>query len=518
MPKSSRSLDVRKYADEAMSRLVSSRSDETNWREIVDRGFREAKAQSDATGFVMMVQLICQILDGAGRMEDGLSEIDHALTFAARSPDVTVLLAGIKASMLGAMGRGADARVSLESGRAVLSQASAEAKLRYRVFRKVALWQHFEDEPDEPAAALVAECAARNLERDRTFLLSWYIPWLATTGDRRTAHPLIRDFRQEAADAESLWRLSDATAFEVWDAYFANEAFDQAEDAVDRRNALAVWRCEGVRLRDAVLRLDPEAIDASLYKLQRARKRLGAADVGTIEHFEAVAAVGKGSLEEPEVCPAPASASLASLGSLLARAEAIAYRGSQHSAGEWLESLDRLLPPIAMTSIVWPVARPRILGLLALRAGDVTRAKNLLIEAVDWAHARGFGVEHALARLQLGELCATAEVNVPDRTWKAHRREGGAALSDRGYGPLPHVYAVAHSLTLSSRNRLVERLTRREVQVLGQLADRKSYEQVAVALGIKRSSVQTLAHRVYQKLGVSGKDAAIKEAKRLGVL
>lgn len=73
MPKSSHSLDVRKYADEAMSRLVSSRSEETNWREIVDRGFREARAQDDATGFVMMVQLICQILDGAGRMEDGLS-------------------------------------------------------------------------------------------------------------------------------------------------------------------------------------------------------------------------------------------------------------------------------------------------------------------------------------------------------------------------------------------------------------------------------------------------------------
>lgn len=93
-----------------------------------------------------------------------------------------------------------------------------------------------------------------------------------------------------------------------------------------------------------------------------------------------------------------------------------------------------------------------------------------------------------------------------DRTWKAHRREGGAALRERGYDPLPHVYAVAHSLTLSSRNRLVERLTRREVQVLGQLAERKfGNEQAAEALGIKRSSVQTLVHRVYQKLDVNGR-------------
>ena len=99
VPGSSHSLDVRKYADEAMSRLVSSQSEETNWREIVDNGFREARAQSDATGFVMMVQLICQILDGAGRMEDGLAEIDHALSFAAQSADVTVVLLALKASM-----------------------------------------------------------------------------------------------------------------------------------------------------------------------------------------------------------------------------------------------------------------------------------------------------------------------------------------------------------------------------------------------------------------------------------
>lgn len=518
VPGSSHSLDVRKYADEAMSRLVSSQSEETNWREIVDNGFREARAQSDATGFVMMVQLICQILDGAGRMEDGLAEIDHALSFAAQSADVTVVLLALKASMQAAMGRQDHARTSLEAGGRLLAKASEEANLRYRVFRKVALWQHFEDEPGETAFALVAECAAHQLDRDRTFLVSWYIPWLASIGDRRTAHPLIREFRYEAAAAGSVWRLSDATAFHLWDAYFGDEAFDRAEDGIDRRNALAVWRSEGVRLRDAVLRLDEAAIDASLHKLQRARRRLGAADVGTVEQFEAAAAIGRGSLEEPGAVEVPETATLAGLGALLAQAEAIAYRGSQHAAGEWLECLERLLPPAALTSMVWPVARPRIYGLLALRAGDVRRARNLLTKAVEWTSARGFAVEHALSRLQLGELCATAEVNVPDRTWKAHRREGGAALRERGYDPLPHVYAVAHSLTLSSRNRLVDRLTRREVQVLGQLADRKTYEQVAETLGIKRSSVQTLAHRVYQKLGVSGKEAAIQEAKRLGVL
>lgn len=518
MPSSDRTLDVRKYAEEAMNRLVSGQTPEPNWREVVDRGFREARAQSDATGFVMMVQLICQLLEGDGRFEDGLAEVDYALAFAARSPDVTVILAAIKASMQAAIGRPADARRSLQQGEASLGKASPEARVRYRVFRKVALWQHFEDEPGDPASLLVADCAAHGLDRDRTFLISWYIPWLGSIGDRRTAHPLIRDLRQEAEEAGSVWRLADATAFQVWDDFFGSEQFDAGKGDVDRRNAVAVWRSEGVRLRHALLRDDREGATHALQRMLRARRRVGAADIGAIEQFEAAAAMGDESLDEPGAGPPPESVSLAGLGAVLAEAEAIAYRGSQRAAGEWSERLQALLPDAAMTSIVWPVARPRVLGLLALRAGDVRRAKSQLEEAVEWTAARGFLVEHALSRLQLGELCASAQVSAPERVWKSHRREGAAALRPRGYTHLPHVYAVAHSLTLSSRNRLAERLTPREVQVLGQLADGRTYDQVAQALNIKRSSVQTLAHRVYQKLGVSGKDPAVQEAKRLGVL
>ena len=107
--------------------------------------------------------------------------------------------------------------------------------------------------------------------------------------------------------------------------------------------------------------------------------------------------------------------------------------------------------------------------------------------------------------MQFGELCASADVKMAERTWKAHRREGAEALKSRGYDPVPHAYAVAHSLTLSTRNRLAERLTRREVQVLGLLADGLSYRKVAEQLEVAAPTVQTLAHRVYQKLGVSGR-------------
>ena len=202
MPRGDRSLDVRKYADEAMNRLVTARvAESTDWRAVVDRGLREAKAQSDIPGFVLMVQLICQILEGDGRLEDGLAEVDHALDFASNSADIGAILNGLKASMQAAMGRPDDAKRTLAKGLAALPRASTEAGVRYRVFRKVALWQSFEDETGEPATALVKACAELGLERDRAFLVSWYVPWLANIGDRRTAHPIIRDLRQEAADA-----------------------------------------------------------------------------------------------------------------------------------------------------------------------------------------------------------------------------------------------------------------------------------------------------------------------------
>jgi DNA-binding CsgD family transcriptional regulator len=83
---------------------------------------------------------------------------------------------------------------------------------------------------------------------------------------------------------------------------------------------------------------------------------------------------------------------------------------------------------------------------------------------------------------------------------------------------VPHAYAIAHSLTLNSRNRLAERLTRREVDVLAHLGEGETYRQAAAALGIAVPTVQTLAHRAYQKLNATGRHEALQEARRLGVL
>ncbi len=518
MPSAERSLDVTRYANEAMQRLVSTTGSEQNWRQVVERGLDAAHEQSDVAGLVSMVQLVAQLLEGDGRFEDGLEEIEHALAFARGSADAAVILCGIKASMFSAMGRFAEAHEALARGESSRAESSDDARVRLAVFRKITLWQEFIDDSQHDTSELLANCREQGMERERTFLLSWYVPWLAALGQRRKAHPYIREMRLEAARSVSFWRQSDAAAFELWDHFFGDPRFNPEADGLDRRNAMSIWRGESVRLRHAVLAQDVPEIDDCLLRLTKARRRLASAQVGPVEGFAAGASIARSSLVEPPSADPPKVIPLAALGAVIAEAESVAHRGSQHAAAAWLDQLTSLIPPAVRSTMVWPVSVPRVLGLLAVRAGDSRRALQLLRSSLEWTENEGFGIEHALTRLQLGELCASADVKVPERTWRAYRREGAAALEARGYSPLPHVYAVAHSLTLSGRNRLAERLTPREVQVLALLVEGKSYREVALELSVATPTVQTLAHRVYQKLGVSGRDAAASEAKRLGVL
>lgn len=510
-------FNVTAYAHAAAARMMASvGSNRTDWREVIERGMAAAYSQKDAEGLVQMVQLVVNLLDGEGRFEDAIGEIEHALAFARSDPNASVVLHGIKSSMLAAQGRLDAASEAISDGRAVAAAADEGPRTRFEVFEAAVGWQMLGPiGTDIPG--LLDRCARLGLARDRSFLLSWYIPHLATKGDRRTAHPWIRHIRIEAEAAESRWRLSDAAAFEAWDDFLSEPEDQHGAASVERMNAMSVWRAEAIRLRDAVLRRDSEAAETAMHSLVGARRRLGNAAVGQVDQFAAAANGVANGMESITGAPPPLI-HLNNLGATLAEAEAVALRGSQRAAGEWSDALASALPDSVESSMEWPLSVARIRGLLALRAGDARAARNGLQRALDWSRAVGFGTEEALSRLQLGELCAAADLRVPERIWKADRRQGAEGLESRGYDPVAQAYAVAHGLTLSSRNRLAERLTPREVDVLGQLADGRTYREAAGILGLAQPTVQTLAHRVYQKLGVSGKSAAVAEAKRLGVL
>jgi len=510
-------MDVQRYAAEATARLVALDEPASgNWRKVVADGLTEAHSQGDAEALLSMVQLVAHLLDGAGRFEDAVGEIDHALALSRRSPDAQAILCGLKASMLAAPARMQEARAALRRGEAHLGETTRNGGLRFRVFRQVVSWQTL-DGAAEDSEALLDECEAAGLERDRLYLVSWYIPYLAALGDRRRAHPWIRTFRIAAEASGNRWRVSDSAAFESWDEFFSGPEERHEPVGLISANALSVCRGEGVRLRESVLRRDRAAAETALHNLGRAHKRLGSANMGALSHFETATGALFDFAPPAHTLEPPAEVHLNNLGSVLAAGEAIAATGTQTEAMLWLATLDGV-PERWRSAMEWPTSTGRVRGLLALRTGDLRRARRELQACGEWAATEGFRAEAALSKLQLGELGAAAELRVPERTWKADRKAGADSLRELGYDAVPAAHTVAHHLAAQGSGHAGTRLTPREVQVLGLLAEGLTYRAASARLGVAAPTVQTLAHRVYEKLGVSGKIPAIAEAKRLGIL
>jgi two-component system nitrate/nitrite response regulator NarL len=61
-------------------------------------------------------------------------------------------------------------------------------------------------------------------------------------------------------------------------------------------------------------------------------------------------------------------------------------------------------------------------------------------------------------------------------------------------------------------------LTRRELEVLRELADGKSTAAIGASLFLGHNTVKTHLHHVYEKLGVSNRAGAVREAMRRGLL
>jgi DNA-binding CsgD family transcriptional regulator len=123
-------------------------------------------------------------------------------------------------------------------------------------------------------------------------------------------------------------------------------------------------------------------------------------------------------------------------------------------------------------------------------------------------------VEAAIAKLQAEELRAKLGTADREQDHLAARR----AVMELGFDPMPHLYAVHHAWDAGASSTPRPILTPRETEVLRELARGHSYKTAAATLGISWTTVQTLSHRVYEKLSVSNKVEAIEEGRRLGLL
>ena len=71
---------------------------------------------------------------------------------------------------------------------------------------------------------------------------------------------------------------------------------------------------------------------------------------------------------------------------------------------------------------------------------------------------------------------------------------------------------------IGSDGRVVEQLTPREVDVLTAMSEWLTTEEIAEKLFVSVNTVRTHVRNILTKLGVSRRNAAIREALRLGLL
>jgi LuxR family transcriptional regulator, maltose regulon positive regulatory protein len=173
---------------------------------------------------------------------------------------------------------------------------------------------------------------------------------------------------------------------------------------------------------------------------------------------------------------------------------------------------------------------------LAMCAGDSDEAENLAAAAVA-IFAGGTGL-FLRARAEI----ALANVEVAaGRPGDARRRMAdlGRAIGNDEIGVDPAITALIDAATPrddgvrpspgvrpgllegqghGTESTLIEPLTRQEQVILGQLASHRSYPEIGRELFISRHTVKTHVSRIYRKLGVDGRSAAIEAATANGLI
>jgi ATP/maltotriose-dependent transcriptional regulator MalT len=519
MEDQTRNDDVREFALRLQQALRDDPATGTErWRAAVEDGLSRAYAAGDIVALCDVVQAIVSLLDAQGRLRDAASEVSHAIALAGRDPNALAMLHSMSATLLAACGELPAAHDAVKKAEDCLSAAEipfavAKCRANCTVARLLALDS---DAVDLSGFELGASADAR--AADALFLMSYLIPYQLATGARADAHPWLRTFRLQASAANHEYRLADVRLFEAAEAAIAAPLEPRDPGEISRWHWLGNWRAGVLHFRQQLLRRNWAEAEMSLQALLRARRRAGQAQLDPIDGFEMLlmallerADGGRAGLHPPQ------SVHLLNLPSTFAAAEAVALDGSQSAAAAWYQWFESRLPAAVLTSMEWPVSRWRLQALLALRAGNERAAKRDLEHAVQWAADAAYPVEFATAQVQLSELLRHRGVGTR-RAWRELRQGGSDSLRAAGLDATAFAYAVARTPPALSSQGLVSRLTPRESEVLGYLAEGLSYRAAADLMGVKWTTVQTLTHRCYEKLEASGRRAAIEKAREMGVL
>ena len=494
---------------------------ESTWRDIVERGLGEAYANGDFAGLTFVIQLLVNLLESQARIPEAVEEIDHGLRFVRIDPSATASLEALKAPML-AMLAEADEALELAGRARENAAAHLTGERRAKAFALTETARFMGLAGPTPAYVSVADALMHeHRPLDHLYVLSWQLAFMATAMETEETRPLVRSFRAITERERSRFRGLEAPVFERWLAIVGNTQMPAREPgdgfgATGRglgAHPLAAWRTACLDFHQALAQRNWAAATIALQSIDRRRTRPGS-DTGMIAPFEALYAAVSGEGEVPEITPPPVNrVVLTNLAAAISGAHAVALAGSHPQALLWLDWVTKARRRGIESCLEAPVSLHRLQGLLALRAGKLPLARKSLDLAARRAAEGGRVVEAALARLQAEELKAKT-ASPGDGTLVAARRR----VAELGIDPVPHLYAVHNASDAAAAASPRPLLTPRETEVLRELALGHSYKGVAQDLGISWTTVQTLSHRVYNKLSVSNRVEAIAAGQKLGLL
>ncbi len=489
------------------------------WREPYREAVACAYQAGDLAAVAELSVLAAAHLSGEARIAEAIAEVEHGLALAAGHPASQAHLLRARSSLELFADDPTVALHTLEQAAAVDvpdpgARDRADRAIREVIARCVCLRAVRPEEFD--AVRLLAE--GTDFDWLATGLKQWVAPYLLASGHPREAGPWAESLTTHARARGSSWRMADAAAQvrEVSAARGERPAPAGADLLPGGTNGPAIWATAALDLHQALIRADAAAADEALGRLTPGRILAPPALGQPRRAFEALVVALDGGRAPPLECPEQPS--LLNLSSVLAAAEAVAVGGSQEDAVRWTRWLDGRLPDSIESCPDWPVSVHRIRALLAARAGDVRHGVARMRLAVAWADAARQPVEAAIARVQLAELIAVAPRAIARRQWLTIRDDGRSGCRALAL-PYPlHAHIAASAAALGRFDCERPQLAPREIEVLGLLAEGETYQRSAARLGLSWRTVQTIAHRAYQKLGVANKTQAISEARELGLL
>ncbi|HXW80530.1 MAG TPA: AAA family ATPase [Acidimicrobiales bacterium] len=169
---------------------------------------------------------------------------------------------------------------------------------------------------------------------------------------------------------------------------------------------------------------------------------------------------------------------------------------------------------------------------LAISAGDLEEAENLASVAVAILAQSTGRLLKARAAIALANVeVAAGRPGDARRRMAAMRREGDdefgvdpaitalidAATPQDGPDPAATIRPRQTELRHTAQIPFIEPLTPQEQVILGHLASHRTYPEIGRELFISRHTVKTHVSRIYRKLGVTGRSAAVEAASAKGL-